>query len=114
MAARPGGGYLDLIGSSRAASDSAIESELTCGGFFENKTKGVEVTEDGVALTFKNKTNGDVADNWFSPSVIAYSGNEPVVQGNGYHEYAYIRADAFGWCGDYKSAPNPNVTTEKN
>ncbi len=114
IGSQTGGGYLDLIGSSRAATDGAIESELTCGDFFANKTKGVEVTEAGVALTFKNNTNEDATFNWNTPSVIAYSGNEPVVQGTGYHEYAYIRADVFGWCGDYKSAPNPNVATEKN
>lgn len=42
-------------------------------------TSGVEVTDEGVYMTFKNTQNADAADNWNNPRMFIYSGNSPVM-----------------------------------
>ena len=91
-----GGGYLDLIGSSRAATQSAIiEETVTCTTFFSAHSKGFPVTEEGLEITFKSRSNGD--KNWDAPIVVAYSGSgdAPEIGGADYVEYAVIRSDNF-------------------
>ncbi|MDE7051617.1 MAG: hypothetical protein K2O92_01710 [Lachnospiraceae bacterium] len=96
IGSQTGGGYLDLIGSSRAATQSAIiEETITCEKFFSAHSKGFPVTEEGLEITFKSRSNGD--KNWDAPIVVAYtgSGDAPEIGGSGYVEYAVIRSDNF-------------------
>jgi hypothetical protein len=55
---------------------------------------GQEVGEDGLKLTFTSTTVDTAKDNWASPHVLVYSGNQ-TVSGSGYKEYAYIRSDLY-------------------
>lgn len=96
IGSQTGGGYLDLIGSSRAATQSAIiEETIICEKFFSAHSKGFPVTEEGLEITFKSRSNGD--KNWDAPIVVAYtgSGDAPEIGGSGYVEYAVIRSDNF-------------------
>ena len=94
------GGYLSLVKSNRGA---GIETELTCGAFFSAHTKGIEVTETGVGVTFKNTSDADASSNWHTPLFVIYTGDEPVVNGAGYTEYGVMRSDAYGWDGTGKT-----------
>ncbi len=97
---KTGGGYLSLVKSNRGA---GIETELTCGAFFSAHTKGIEVTETGVGVTFKNTSDADAASNWHTPLFVIYTGDEPVVNGTGYTEYGVMRSDNYGWDGKGKT-----------
>ncbi len=100
IGSQTGGGYLDLIGSSRSLDNNVeeIESELICGGFAEApRSKGVKVTNTGVEITFHNVSNQDASSNWHSPVIVGYTNTENVTGGDNYKEYVYIRSDAWAW-----------------
>ncbi len=100
IGSQTGEGYLDLIGSSRAASDSAIESGITCSTFMSTSTKGIEVTEDGIAVVYKSTSNPDIKDNFKTAVLACYSGKENKVEGTGYTPYVFLRGDRWGWLGE--------------
>lgn len=80
-----------------AAPDTAAGAELDCTGWWTAHTEGTEVTESGVAVSFKNTTYADAADVWNIPVVVAYTGDEAKVNGAGYDEYVVIRGDGYAW-----------------
>lgn len=65
------------------------------------KTAGYTVGDDGLKLTFENKTDEAAVDNWEAPYLILYQGSENLVNGNGYTEVGVIRSDFYGWGTDY-------------
>ena len=69
--------------------------ELEFGGWWTNHGKGIEITSDGIAIAFRNKTLGN--ENYDTPTIVGYSGDEPKVDGAGYKEYVVIRSDAWAW-----------------
>lgn len=77
--------------------DNSAGLELDCEGWWTAHTSGIEVTADGVALTFKNNTYSAATDQWNIPVVVAYTGDEAKVNGAGYDEYVVIRGDAYAW-----------------
>lgn len=81
--------------ASSAPSSSA--TELVCDAFLGAQTDGKEVTESGIALTFKNTSDATAINNWETPVVIAYTGDEPKFQGAGYKEYVVVRSDNWAW-----------------
>ncbi len=93
---KTGGGYLSLVKSNRGAGIDK-ETSITLEGWWTKFSEGSEVTEEGIAFTFKNTSVQDAVDNFKTPSIIAYSGSEAKVQGTGYDEYAVIRSDDFAW-----------------
>ena len=80
-----------------AGEDNGEGLELDCEGWWTAHTSGIEVTDNGVALTFKNNTYSAAANQWEVPVVVAYAGDEAKVNGAGYDEYAVIRGDAYAW-----------------
>lgn len=74
-------------------------------GWWQGHTEGIEITEEGVVITFTNTTipfinaaNGnDETANWHGPLYVLYTGDEAKVNGAGYVEYWVTRADAYGW-----------------
>lgn len=77
--------------------DNSAGLELDCEGWWTAHTSGIEVTDSGVALTFKNNTYSSAANQWEIPVVVAYAGDEAKVNGAGYDEYVVIRGDAYAW-----------------
>ena len=57
----------------------------------------MEVTESGMAVTFKNNTHADAVNGWDIPLAVAYTGDAPVVNGAGYKEYVVVRGDGYAW-----------------
>ena len=90
-----------------AANVSALQTELDCSGWWTAHTDGVEITADGVEVTFTSTTYADAANNWNAPIYVVYSGDEAKVNGAGYAEYYVCRADMYGWVapdlGDYNT-----------
>ncbi len=74
-----------------------IESEIDCTGWWKAHTTGVQVTKEGVKLTFKNTTYDSAKDGWNGPIYVLFTGSEPKINGAGYVEYAVMRGDLFGW-----------------
>ena len=97
---KTGGGYLSLVKSNRGA---GIETDITCGGFLSAHTTGIEVTETGIGVTFKNISDADATSNWNTPVFVIYTGDEPVVKGTGYTEYGIMRSDNYGLQGEHKT-----------
>jgi len=80
--------------------------ELDCGQFWTVHTAGAEITESGVAISFKTQSHSS-ATSWYQvPGAVVYACNEPVVNGAGYKEYMYVRADRYAWAGQLANA-NP-------
>ncbi len=73
------------------------KTELDCNAFLEAQTDGQEVTESGITITFKSTSYADAKENWNSPVVIAYTGDEAKFQGTGYKEYVVVRSDDWAW-----------------
>ena len=71
--------------------------ELDCGAFWSAHTGGMEVTESGMAVTFRNNTHADAVNGWDIPLAVAYTGDVPVVNGAGYKEYVVVRGDGYAW-----------------
>lgn len=74
-----------------------ITTEVDCTGWWKAHSTGVEVTKDGIELTFKNTTYADAKECWNGPIYVLYTGSEPLVNGDGYAEYAVMRGDLYGW-----------------
>lgn len=72
--------------------------DLDCSGWWVAHSEGVEITADGVEITFTNTTYESAAENWFGPLWILYTGDEAKVNGAGYVEYWVQRGDNYGWC----------------
>lgn len=80
--------------------------DVDCTGWWAAHSDGIEITEDGVTITFTNTTYADAPDtnengdpcNWYGPMWILYSGEEAKVGGTGYSEYWVHRGDNYGWC----------------
>lgn len=76
--------------------------EMDFGAFWSAHLPGIEVTESGTALTYKNETHASAANNWNAPVIVAYSSDDTKVYETGYpgyDEYAVIRADSYAWSG---------------
>lgn len=65
--------------------------------WWQGHTEGVEITEEGVVITFTNTTYEAATDNWQGPLYVLYTGDEAKVNGAGYVEYWVTRGDAYGW-----------------
>ncbi len=107
VGSQTGGEYLNLTGSSRAVDSAAaeIESGITCKDFWGLHTRGVEITENETEISFHSVTNQDIKEGYHNtPSIVGYSGTENKVNGAGYKEYVYLRADNWAW------APEGNKT----
>lgn len=66
-------------------------------GWWVGHTDGVEITEEGVVITFTNTTYETADQNYHGPLYVLYTGDEAKVNGAGYVEYWVTRADAYGW-----------------
>lgn len=78
-----------------AAQTTLPDSDGTA--WWVNHTEGVEVTEEGVEITFTNTTYADATANWNGPLFVAYTGSEAKVGGADYVEYWVTRGDIWGW-----------------
>lgn len=88
-----------------SAKETALP-DLDCPGWWSAHTEGIEVTAEGVTVTFTNTTYATAPDvddlgnpaNWFGPLWVLYTGDEAKVGGAGYNEYWVHRGDNYGWC----------------
>lgn len=71
--------------------------DLDCAGWWTAHSEGIEVTAEGVEITFTNTSYEAAASNWNCPIYILYTGEEAKVNGAGYVEYWVTRGDAYGW-----------------
>lgn len=78
-----------------AAQTTLPDSDGTA--WWVNHTEGIEVTEEGVEITFTNTTYESATGNWNGPLFVAYTGDEAKVNGAGYVEYWVTRGDIWGW-----------------
>ena len=78
-----------------AAETTLPDSDGT--GWWVNHTEGIEVTEEGVTVTFTNTTYETASGNWNGPLCVLYTGSENKVNGADYLEYWVQRGDAYGW-----------------
>lgn len=62
-------------GGVTASCEVTVIDSLASGGYFAVKTPGIEVTEDGVYMTFNAKTDAAATDAWNAPIVSCYSGS---------------------------------------
>ncbi len=85
---------------------ASADNSLDCTGWWTAHTEGVEVTEDGIEITFTNTTYADAASNWNGPLWVLYTGDEAKVNGAGYAEYWVERGDIYGWAGGALGAGN--------
>ncbi len=76
---------------------SAFAEDIDCSGWWVAHSEGVEVTEEGVEVTFTNTTYESAAANWNGPLWVLYSGTEAKVNGADYAEYWVMRGDNYGW-----------------
>ena len=79
------------------ADENSEGIEMDFAAFWSAHLPGVEITESGTALTYKNETHSSATGNYQVPFVVAYAGDEAKVNGAGYDEYAVIRADSYAW-----------------
>ena len=91
------GALASVMAVACAANVSALETETDGTGWWEGHTSGVEVTLDGIEVTFTATAHEDATDNWHGPLYVVYTGDEAVVNGAGYKEYFVARADVYGW-----------------
>ena len=82
---------------------SAFAEDIDCTGWWVAHSSGVEVTTDGVEVTFTNTTYDTATANWNGPIWVLYSADEDFT-GNGtcntaagYLEYWVMRGDNYGW-----------------
>lgn len=80
-----------------SAAETSI-ADLDCSGWWTTHSDGIEVTEEGVTVTFTATTYESATDNWQSAIIVVYSGDEGKVNGSGYSEYWVHRIDQYGWC----------------
>ena len=92
------GALASVMAVACAANVSALETETDSTGWWEGHTSGVEVTADGVEITFTATAHEDATENYHCPLYVVYTGDEAVVNGAGYKEYFVARADIYGWC----------------
>ena len=79
---------------------STKNNSIKFGSWWENASLGSEVTETEKTISFKSKTDSTAVNNWDTPSVIIYYGDENYVSGAGYSEVGIIRSDLFKLGGD--------------
>ena len=85
-----------------AANVSALQAELDCSGWWTAHTDGIEITADGVEVTFTSTTYEDAANNWNAPIYVVYTSADASIKEagtEGYTEYFVCRADMYGWLG---------------
>ena len=91
------GALASVMAVACAANVSALETEMDFGGFWTGHTEGVEITADGIEITFTATTHEGASNNWNTPLYVVYAGNEAKVNGDGYVEYFVGRSDLWGW-----------------
>lgn len=73
-------------------------SDVDCAGWWTAHSEGVEITAEGVTITFTSTSYETATENWHGPLWILYTGDEAKVNGAGYVEYWVQRGDNYGWC----------------
>lgn len=92
------------------AASAATESrpDYEAAGFWGAHSNGIEINEDGVEVTFTNKTYetyvndaGETlpTENWHALCWVLYSDSDHVMNEGDYVEYWVQRADNYGWVG---------------
>ena len=104
-----GSGESCVISKVEANESIATVEEKTVDGFdydgtwWVNHMAGIAIANGGTEISFKSTTHQDAVDdkgnevNYFVPLYVAYTANEPKVNGEGYVEYFVGRSDAWGW-----------------
>ncbi len=78
-------------------------ADVDCSGWWVAHSEAVEVTAEGVEITFKNTTEEGASQNWNGPIWVLYSADEAFAGGAGisntpgYTEYWVMRGDNYGW-----------------
>ncbi len=94
-------GYLDLTGSNKSSDNLityTLDKQYDCEGFLSSVTDGFEITTGaGIEISFKSRSNQTAKDNYETPIILVYTGDEPKFQGAGYKEYVAIRSDNWAW-----------------
>jgi len=82
---------------------AAFAEDVDCTGWWVAHSAGVEVTTDGVEVTFTNTTYESATANWNGPIWVLYSADEAFAGSGtcntaaGYNEYWVMRGDNYGW-----------------
>lgn len=88
-----------------AISVSAAETTLAdvdSPAFWGAHSSGIEITAEGVDITFTSTSYEDAANNWEGPMYILFTDTEPKVNAtlDQYKEYWVQRGDNWGWIGE--------------
>ena len=67
--------------------------------FWGAHSEGIEITAEGVDVSFLSTSYAEAASNWEGPMYILYTAEEAKVNGAGYVEYWVQRGDNWGWIG---------------
>ena len=65
--------------------------------FWGAHSEGIEITAEGVDISFLSTSYAEAASNWEGPMYILYTADEAKVNGAGYVEYWVQRGDNWGW-----------------
>lgn len=77
--------------------------DLDCSGWWTAHSEGVEVTADGITVTFDSTTYADAVNNWNGPLWVLYTSDDATITYPGtydapnYVEYWAHRVDNYGW-----------------
>lgn len=83
----------------KAEAASTKTDSIKFGSWWENASLGSEITETERTISFKSKTDSTAKDNFHTPDIILYYGDENCVGGTGYSEVGVIRSDLYAWFG---------------
>ncbi|MCD7754834.1 MAG: hypothetical protein LUJ09_00620 [Firmicutes bacterium] len=92
--------------ATEAASTTVTLDDVDCTGWWAAHSSGIEITTEGVKITFTNTTYESAENLWNGPLWVLFSADEPVVNGSGYYEYWVQRGDNYGWTGEWANFIN--------
>ncbi len=92
--------------ATEAASTTVTLDDVDCTGWWTAHSSGIEITTEGVKITFTNTTYESAENLWNGPIWVLFSADEPVVNGSGYYEYWVQRGDNYGWTGEWANFIN--------
>ncbi len=99
-----------MVVSSAINTFAATVADVEASGWWVAHSAGIEVTEEGVEVTFTNTTDASAANNWNGPIFVLYSADAAFAGSDadtttadtvntvaGYNEYWVQRGDNYGW-----------------
>ncbi len=110
-----------MVVSSAVSAMAESIADVNASGWWVAHSKGVEITEAGVEISYKSTTDATATANWNAPIYVVYSADAAFAPADGamtcntaagYAEYWVMRADNYGWAGAGLGAGNTASATD--